>query len=402
MPRTLDDAARLMLVLLALLATLSVAASQVTLGVVLALLVWRSVRGRAPLRTGLEWPALLLVVWALAVIPWSGDVRQSLVYARRWYLLVPLWAGATLIVPRRWRLAVLGALALGAVVSALRGMVQFARKGGVHYESGDQLAGRADPLAGYMTGGGLLMLTGLVLLAAVLLARPRRHRAWAAGALVVVLACLLLTLTRSAWLGFAAGAAVILALWRPRWLAPAAAVVLVAAFALPGTMKTRLLSAFDPNHRSNSQRVLMWQTGWDWVREHPLVGVGDRDLKSLYRAHHGDRPDVEIQGHLHSNLIMFAVIWGVPGCLLALAFLVAVLLQLGRRWRALGGAARRSPPDDDDLARVWCLGAVGAWVGFMVAGLFEWNFGDAEVALLLWLVVGVGLARERAPRPAER
>ena len=192
----------------------------------------------------------------------------------------------------------------------------------------------------------------------------------------------------------------IVVLWRPRWLAALAAVGVVVVVLLPGALKTRLVSAFNPADATNTQRVLMWETGWQWVAENPVTGVGDCDLKNLYRAHHAGRPDVEIQGHLHSNIVMFAVVWGLPGLALALAFLIAALLQLLRRWRALQGAARRGPPDDRDLARVWCLGAIGAWVALMVAGTFEWNFGDAEVALLFWLIVGMGLAGFPASRDA--
>jgi len=403
MGRDLDRVLGLLLVLLALTATLSVAISQIVLGLGLAVLLVRWARGRTPARTGLEWPALALVVWALAMIPFSADPGQSALYARRWYLLAPIWVAATAGAAGagRWRLPALRGLALGAVASAAMGFWSFWRKGGAHYRDDGQLAGRAEPLAGYMTGAGLLMLVGLVLLAAVLLARSRRVRFWALVALAVVGSGLLLTLTRSAWLGFAAGAALIVALWRARWLGALAAVGVVVVLLLPGAMKTRLLSAFDPADAANSQRVTMWKTGWQWVADSPITGVGDCDYKNLYRAHHAGHPDVEIQGHLHSNLVMFAAAWGVPGLVLVLALLAVTFWRLWRRWRELGATRRRGPPPGreghasagDDLARVWCLGALGAWVGLMVAGLFEWNFGDAEVALLFWLIMGLGLAR---------
>ncbi len=35
---------------------------------------------------------------------------------------------------------------------------------------------------------------------------------------------------------------------------------------------------------------------------------------------------------------------------------------------------------------------MGAYAGFHVNGLFEWNFGDAEIAMLLWMTVGLALA----------
>lgn len=397
-----DAALVLALALLALAAMLSVAASQILLGVLLVAVLWRWRRGTAPHPTGLEWPALALVIWALAMIPLSDDRAQSLLYARRWYLLVPIWVGATLAAWRGARLAALGGLAAGAVGSALYGMVRFRGAAAAYVDQGEQVGVRALPMSGYMTGGGLLMLAGLVMLAGVLVVRSRRHRAWLVAGLAVVGACLVLTLTRSAWLGFAAGSVGMVALARPRWLPAAAAALVLAGVLMPGAMRDRLVSAFDPADPGNAQRVLMWRTGWQWVRENPVVGLGDRDLKNAYRAHHAGRPDVEVQGHLHSNLVMFAVAWGVPGFLLAVGLLLATACRLWRTWRLLGGWRRRGRPADPeatdlshDLARTWCLGACGAWIGLNVAGLFEWNFGDAEVALLFWLIVGMGLGAAR-------
>lgn len=400
MPRPSEATSRALLAVLAVSAMLSVAVSQIALGLALAVLLWRWRQGSPPARTGLEWPALALVVWALAMIPFSADLQQSLIYARRWYLLTPIWIAASFCALRACRLTVLVGLTGGALISALLGILSFVRKGGARIEASGQLAGRADPLAGYMTGGGLLMLVALVLLAALLTITAWRHRFWIAGALALVLTCLVLTLTRSAWLGFAVGAVAMVALARPRWLPALAAAFVAVAFLLPGVLKDRLLSAFNPLDAGNAQRVLMWKTGWQWIQERPVVGMGDRDLKNEYRAHHAGDPEVEIQGHLHSNLIMYAVIWGVPGLILVVVFLLAVLIQLGRRWRALGGSGRRGPPaarvQDLELDRAWCLGAIGAWVGLNVAGLFEWNFGDAEISLLVWLIVGLGLARRAA------
>jgi hypothetical protein len=33
--------------------------------------------------------------------------------------------------------------------------------------------------------------------------------------------------------------------------------------------------------------------------------------------------------------------------------------------------------------------------GFHVNGLFEWNFGDSEIIMLIWATVGMALAAEK-------
>jgi hypothetical protein len=47
------------------------------------------------------------------------------------------------------------------------------------------------------------------------------------------------------------------------------------------------------------------------------------------------------------------------------------------------------------------LGALGAYIGFQVVGLFEWNFGDAEIALTMWLLIGLALAVQRMKSTAD-
>mgnify|MGYP001766914568 FL=1 len=113
-------------------ATVSVAVSQAALGLalLLALVRWTRRRGR-PARTGLELPAALLAGWALATIPFSGEPRQSLIFARRFFLLAPLWLFATYAATERRRRWVLGALLAGATAVALRGVADVIRHGAV-------------------------------------------------------------------------------------------------------------------------------------------------------------------------------------------------------------------------------------------------------------------------------
>jgi putative inorganic carbon (HCO3(-)) transporter len=375
-------------ILLALSATVSVSTSQSALGLALLGLLVRWIRGVPPARTGLEWCAAALLGWACVSVIFSTDRVQSLVFLRRFYLLSALWIAATVVVTERRRRLVLVALGLGGVGLGLFGVFQLWRHGGAAYLPGSgQLVGRVTLTQGYMTGGGVMMIVGLGLTGFVMAPVSRRTRLLCLGALVVVGLALVLTLTRSAWLGFAAGAGVLVLLTRARWTPLLAVLLAVSILLMPQTIRTRLASSFDPAHRDNAERVAMWKAGWRILWDRPVTGVGDRDLKAIYPRYRGERGR-ETPGHLHNNLLMFAVIWGVPGFLLAVAFLVTAFVLAWRRWRRLRAAGPRAPP----LALGWAQAAVAVWIGFNVAGLFEWNFGDAEVVLLLWLVMGLGLA----------
>jgi len=373
------------LLLLALTAPFSIALSQSALALALLLAAAGLAAGWRPARTGVEFFALAFAAWGLADIAFSLDPGESLGHAKRFLLLPAHWLFAAAAVTERRREWILAALGAGAAGVAVYGIIACAAGPG-------GLALRANLTQGYMTAGGIMMLAGLVLVAFAATLPGRRARWLAAAALLPVLGALVLTQTRSAWLGFAAGGLVALLLARPRWAAVFAALLVAGGFAAPERYRARLLSAFDPAHPDNRQRLVMWDTARRILADRPWTGTGDLDLREIHRGYHPGE-DVEAVGHLHSNPAMFAAIWGWPGLVLALALLLALGALLARRWLALRAAGPRAPP----LARGWALAGLAAWTGFMVGGLFEWSFGDAEIALLLWSLTGLGLAPAAIP-----
>ncbi len=393
-------------------ALLSITVTQILLGLATAALVVRVVldRGLRAYATGVEWPLLALVVWAVAMVPLSGDPGQSAVFLRRFWLFTALFAAAGLVrgphgaLMRRGTLA--GLLAGGAG-AAIYGLARYARAGGAFVDAWDGfLKNRVDLLQGYMTAGGLMMITCLVVLAFLLTVRSRRVRLALALAGVPLAAALLLTLTRSAWLGCGVGALVMLFMVRRRLVAAAllaAAILLVLA---PGPIHDRAVSTLAPAGLRETPRLAMWGVGLEMIRDHPVTGVGDHDLNALYwqyRERDAGGPvsreayptgPILVIGHLHNNVLQIAAIWGLPGLILAVVFMVMLLRRLLRLWRDL----RAGPGDPDDPAppEGWVLAAVGVWWAFVIAGMFEWNFGDAEVAQLVWLVCGLALGADRA------
>jgi hypothetical protein len=55
---------------------------------------------------------------------------------------------------------------------------------------------------------------------------------------------------------------------------------------------------------------------------------------------------------------------------------------------------RRIPAADEE-ARALVLGSMAAIAGFLVAGLFEYNFGDTEVLLMALAVMALPFVVER-------
>ena len=370
-----------LVVLLVLGATASVAVGQIALGLVVVWAVVRAVRERwRPPRLGIEGVVLAFLAWAVLMVPFSEEPARSLNGLERFYLLTAMWLVAAEARDASRRRVLAFVFVVGGALVAVFGAMLWIADGGIVFRQ------RLVVVSNAMTSGALLMICTLVGVAFVS-ARGVRRRA---RSVFVVATCVLalalfMTMTRSALAGCVVGL-LVLVVWRaPRraWIAVGlsvaglALVLFAGDLFLPDRLAARL--AFDDvvGGRNTVARVEMWQAGLRMVAERPVTGFGDVSLGELSRAYYTTPPD-RLHGHLHNDLVQIAVIWGVPGLLLYLAFVGRKLVVLARR-----------RVDFDDA---WVAAAAAVVVGYFVAGFTEWYFGDAEPLLLSSIVFGIGAA----------
>ena len=218
------------------------------------------------------------------------------------------------------------------------------------------------------------------------------------AALAGMVAALLLTVTRASWAGLLASAFTIALVGASR-----RTVLVTAAVALPLVLaglfvlqQKRQVGFIDPKEGSTSWRLMVWEEGARVLAASPrhlLVGVGMDSLKRRWREwgmfDRGRQP----WGHLHSTPLQIAFERGVPALLVWAAWLFVYGRMLWRlaRGGAAGGWAERG----------LVLGALGGLVGFVSAGLVHYNFGDSEVVMVFYFVMGLALAAGRlAAAPA--
>jgi O-antigen ligase len=325
----------------------------------------------------LWWPALAWVAALALAAALSGEPAACLKGVAKG--LYPLAVGVIAFAAREPRLRdrAVAVLLASAALAALFGLALWVAKG-ASFEF------RARGAVGhYMTFAGQLMLFAAL---AAGIAAAVRSRAWRWGSLAVFAALglvLALTQTRSAWIGLLVALATVLALTRPRWLAGLAVLLVVALFAGPAALRERALSAIDPHHVTNVERTHMWEAGARMFRERPLTGLGPRDLKPLYDRYKSPEAR-EPAGHLHNVVVQVAATTGTVG-LAAFVWLYGTLLTMAARGLRAQLARR-------DLAAGLRLGVLAALLGFLVAGVFEWNFGDEELLYPLYTLVGLAWA----------
>jgi O-antigen ligase len=243
----------------------------------------------------------------------------------------------------------------------------------------------------YMHFAGLIMLVGLKTLAQLLWREHRRQILWALPALLLSTASLVMTHTRSAWLGFMVGCCVLLGLHKKAFLLLLPLLVAVVFFLGPQAIKTRALSLLDQRGITIQERRSMWSSGLHIIRDHPWTGVGMGAMVRMYQRYR--EPDSPVDptrhiGHLHNNLIQVAAERGLLGLACWLWIWLAYAYETWGIYRRLG--------TEHTGAKALVLGSLASVVAFHVEGLFEHNFGTSVVVTLVYFLMALPFVVQRA------
>jgi O-antigen ligase len=242
----------------------------------------------------------------------------------------------------------------------------------------------------YMTFAGILMLVGLVALGRLLFRQPREK--WLGGAVFLIIVCLLLTLTRQAWLGFMTGLVFLVLVWRTRllWGVPVL-MVLVLLFS-PAGVKDRLHSMVNLQDWTFQSRLALWKGGWEVFKDYPLTGCGFRCMDLVHTNYPDPTGYIKKYRGMHNNLVQLAVDTGILGLSAWVSIWIGFFLYFFRKSR---GSA-------DCSYSGWVLpGCAAAVLGFLAGGLFEVNFYDSEVAMLLYFIMALPFMNQNS-EPGEK
>lgn len=192
---------------------------------------------------------------------------------------------------------------------------------------------------------------------------------------------IVLTAMRTVLIALAAGVCVIA--WRAarkrERLFIYAVIVLLLAVGSLGVWRTRTTGALAFTDDSTRLRVEVARVGLKRLMIHPFFGHG-MDAAKKHWAEWG-MPGRDVI-HMHSTPLQLAFERGLPALLLWLWIMASCWLTTAR--------AERSARDHSDTnTHGLLLGATGALAGFFASSLVNYNFGDGEVALVFWWLMGV-------------
>lgn len=253
----------------------------------------------------------------------------------------------------------------------------------------------------YVTFAEMLQMIALLALG-LALAHLRNHgpnkyfRVWIAAAAILAMG-IAFTAMRTVVVAFAIGAALIA--WRSLRggykIAFTFALFFVLAFGAVVVSQTRARDALLLGDASSSLRAQVARVGLSRILIHPVFGHGMDAMKLHWNEWGFPGRDIV---HLHSTPLQLAFDRGLPMLALWLWMVTTFWLHI-----AQGEKAARDLSDTNSYGLQ--LGILGALTGFLASSLVNYNYGDAEAAMMFWWLMGLGVvlaSRENGENPAEK
>jgi O-antigen ligase len=339
-------------------------------------------------------PLALFMVGTLISLAFSGEIVHGLPQIKKFLVFLVLLAVYSCLrnsVATRWLFltwAILGAAA------ALVGVAQFvvkleqARQAGVSFEP----YYITERITGFMSHWNTFseeeMFVFLMLVAFLLFAPAPKRRLWLwlwLSCVALLGVALVLGDTRGVWFATAIGGVYLAWYWRPKAIL-IMPLVIVAVWFTP-VVGERLRSIIHGRQvDSNTFHAIVWRTGLEMIKRHPLLGLGPDGPKFHFPEYiPADIPRPLPEGfyqHVHNVYLQYGADRGIPTALMMVWLLVQTIVDF---WRGL-----HCLPAGPSMRRFLLHGGIAVVLATMVDGMVEYNLGDTEFLTMFLVVVACG------------
>jgi putative inorganic carbon (HCO3(-)) transporter len=254
----------------------------------------------------------------------------------------------------------------------------------------------------YLTFAEYLVLVLCLCLGQIVYKLSLKRRLFLSGSAILMLGGLLVSFSRGPWLGFMMAVVFMAFLrsWRLFVILIIGAVLLFSLFYFFNFGRISLLvrsivtlkgeegSVAQMYLQSNLERLAMWRSGFHILAENPrfiLTGLGMHALEKKYPEYREEGTVHQNLWHLHSNFMQILVTRGVLG-------LSAFLWIFGAFFNKCYKYFKQASPSEE---KGILLGTLAGAVGFLVSGLTEYSWGDTEILMLLYCLLGISIVLGR-------
>ncbi len=340
--------------------------------------------GRPAFRyTGLELPVLVYAGITLFLLFMRSGNFPLAVEGARIYLQYLMWffVGANLLLSRRQFYALVKGMAAMAALVAAVGVYQYIAgvETPAHWVDQAETGIRARVFSIVVSPnvlGSLMVIFTAITAGLLLTARGRRERGACLAALAIMLACMVLTYSRGAWLALGLSATAFCLMYNPRLLIAMAAGFITSAKVVPG-IGARLGYLFSPAYLASSQRagrLALWQAALEKFRSDPLLGSG-------YGTFGGAVAARKVPGSFYvDNFYLKTLVEG------GIVGLLSFLWLLASVFRHSYGAYKKI---DDGGLKTMAAAILAALLGVAAHNTVENIFEVPMMATYFWFLAGV-------------
>jgi O-antigen ligase len=216
--------------------------------------------------------------------------------------------------------------------------------------------------------------------------KERRIKVLCAICSLVMLACIVFTWSRGAWIALVCGTMLfLLCISRRAFLIvpPAAGAALLASWAFPTTFGARLANIFSLADSTNHYRVSIWEGVSDMLGKIWACGIGfgEESFSAAYLDH--SLAGIEHAPHAHSLYLQLLVQVGVFG-------LVFLLLSVAMAAQKV--FTHHFNEKADKSSRLIATACFAGVVSMLVFGVFDYAWYNYRVFFVFWMLMGLSSA----------
>ncbi len=387
---SLDSAMYQVVLFLAFVTPLSTAAASIAMALGAVFIIGNYLRTKELPRFDLdllEVLAVYIVCQALIASASWDSIRSFREVFGEAHRFLPLIFAMTFIKRREQLCGVLAATILAALINDAAGLWQY-------FVQGEPRAFGFNHTPTFYGSFMLIQIPILIFIAQseILSALWRRLAASTAG---LSLICLVLSMTRGAWLALI-GMAIIFVVLEKKYrrvtakICAALAIIFVAAALMSPQLQARLSTMVDTKFQSNTERVLMWESALKMFEDYPLYGVGQKMFRQAYNEQYisdeaKERPDARQRGHSHphNNFLHRASEGGIIGLASFIGLYAYFFRRFFKQWRR-----------ERSIAFGAGLTAFLILAGLQLEGLTDTNMNQVPIMREFWLLAGTLTAAE--------
>ncbi len=148
---------------------------------------------------------------------------------------------------------------------------------------------------------------------------------------------------------------------------------------------------FTPKDLTTYTRLKMWNWGIKVFKNHPITGIGPNNVNKLryteWRKYPLEETVQDDMVHQHNNFMQMLVTLGIVGVLSFLWLIFTIFKILFQSIKKL---------KDDPVYSGISWGITAVFIAFIVTGLFEYNFFDSEIIMIIFMLIGGTIASLRS------